>query len=149
MKRMLLWLVLCCVCLVGKMDWPFTPWQRVSQTPILSPRAGRFDSAGAFNPAVIRRGSEIVMLYRAQDGAGTSTIGYATSKDGIHFVRWPRPVRTGGQYKNGGVEDPRLVRIDNSFYLTYTGYNRVDAQLCLAKSDDSSMDAIGRHHSRE
>ena len=26
------------------------------------------------------------MLYRAQDRNGTSSLGYATSKDGIHFA---------------------------------------------------------------
>jgi len=78
------------------------------------------------------------MLYRAQDSAGTSRIGYATSSDGIHFVPWPRPVLSpeAAYEANGGVEDPRLVRINKKFYLTYTGYNRVDAQLCLAQSDD-------------
>src|SRR5207249_9636104 len=28
--------------------------------------------------------------------------------------------------KGGGVEDPRLVKFGNTFYLTYTGYNNVD-----------------------
>ena len=87
------------------------------------------------------------MLYRAQDAAGASTIGYATSKDGIHFVRWPRPVLTGGRLrKERRCRSPRLVRIDDSFYLTYTGYNRVDAQLCLAKSDDLQHWTRFRHH---
>jgi predicted GH43/DUF377 family glycosyl hydrolase len=36
--------------------------------------------------------------------------------------------------ENGGVEDPRLVKIGKTFYLTYTGYNKKDAQLCLATS---------------
>jgi predicted GH43/DUF377 family glycosyl hydrolase len=34
------------------------------------------------------------------------------------------------------VEDPRLIKIGADYYLTYTGYNKVDAQLCLAKSTD-------------
>ena len=38
--------------------------------------------------------------------------------------------------KDGGVEDPRLVKISDVFYLTYTGYNKNDAQLCLATSRD-------------
>ena len=37
---------------------------------------------------------------------------------------------------DGGVEDPRLVQIGRTFYLTYTGYNKKDAQLCLAVSRD-------------
>jgi predicted GH43/DUF377 family glycosyl hydrolase len=38
--------------------------------------------------------------------------------------------------RDGGLEDPRLVRIDGTYYLTYTGYNKKDAQLCLATSGD-------------
>jgi predicted GH43/DUF377 family glycosyl hydrolase len=38
--------------------------------------------------------------------------------------------------KDGGVEDPRLVRFGDTYYLTYTGYNKKDAQLCLATSKD-------------
>jgi predicted GH43/DUF377 family glycosyl hydrolase len=38
--------------------------------------------------------------------------------------------------KDGGVEDPRLVKIGDTYYLTYTGYNKKDAQLCLATSPD-------------
>jgi predicted GH43/DUF377 family glycosyl hydrolase len=137
-KRSLPWVLWCCIGLLGAIDTPIAPFDRVSPEPILSPRAQGFDSAGTFNPAVIRRGSELVMLFRAQDRAGTSRLGYATSKDGIHFVAWPRAVLSPeAPYEaNGGVEDPRLVRINETFYLTYTGYNRVDAQLCLAQSDD-------------
>jgi predicted GH43/DUF377 family glycosyl hydrolase len=38
--------------------------------------------------------------------------------------------------KGGGVEDPRLVKFHDTYYLTYTGYNKKDAQLCLARSKD-------------
>ena len=78
------------------------------------------------------------MLYRAQDRNGTSRLGYATSVDGIHFIRRPEPVMSPetDYERDGGIEDPRLVDIDGTYYLTYTGYNKKDAQLCLATSND-------------
>jgi predicted GH43/DUF377 family glycosyl hydrolase len=78
------------------------------------------------------------MLYRAQDKEGTSRLGYAQSEDGIHFTRRDQPVLSPEEeYENeGGVEDPRLVRFGDTYYLTYTGYNKKDAQLCLATSKD-------------
>jgi beta-1,2-mannosidase len=117
---------------------PFAAFERFSQEPALSPRGDGFESAGTFNPAVIATPEGIVMLYRAQDKHGTSRLGYASSADGVHFCRRPDPVLSPeAQYeKDGGVEDPRLVKIDDSYYLTYTGYNTIDAQLCLAKSSD-------------
>lgn len=36
--------------------------------------------------------------------------------------------------KDGGVEDPRLVQVGETYYLTYTRYNKKDAQLCLTSS---------------
>jgi predicted GH43/DUF377 family glycosyl hydrolase len=117
---------------------PFGSWQRASETPVLSPHGDGFESAGVFNPAVIKRNREFVMLYRAQDTKGTSRLGYATSEDGLHFTAGPDVVLSpeASYEKDGGVEDPRLVEIDGTYYLTYTGYNTKDAQLCLATSKD-------------
>ena len=117
---------------------PFGKWSRTSQTPILSPQGSGWESAGTFNPAVIQKGDKIVMLYRAQDAKGVSRLGYAESSDGVHFTRRPESVLSpeADYEKGGGVEDPRLVRFGDVYYLTYTGYNTKDAQLCLATSRD-------------
>ncbi len=126
---------------------PFGEWRRLSGTPILSPRGTTWESAGTFNPAVIFVPSKnpkdsasgtFVMLYRAQDASGTSRLGYAESNDGTHFTRRPEPVLSpeNDYERDGGVEDPRLVLINGTYYLTYTGYNKKDAQLCLATSLD-------------
>jgi predicted GH43/DUF377 family glycosyl hydrolase len=133
-------------------DLPFGEWHRASETPILSPQGSTWESAGTFNPAVQsvvsvdyfnQPGSprvvpKVVMLYRAQDASGTSRLGYAESKDGIHFSRRPDPMLSpeADYEKDGGVEDPRLQKFGDTYYLTYTGYNKKDAQLCLATSPD-------------
>lgn len=117
---------------------PFGSWRRVADTPVISPRGASWESAGTFNPAVMVRDGKIVMLYRAQDQQGTSRLGYAESADGIHFTRRDKPVLSPStEYeRDGGVEDPRLVQFGATYYLTYTGYNKKDAQLCLATSKD-------------
>jgi predicted GH43/DUF377 family glycosyl hydrolase len=117
---------------------PFGTWRRLTDAPIVSPAGNDWQSAGTFNPAVIEGGGKIVMLYRAQDKQGTSRLGYAESADGVHFTRRDEPVLspTESYEKNGGVEDPRLVQFGDTYYLTYTGYNKTDAQLCLATSKD-------------
>jgi predicted GH43/DUF377 family glycosyl hydrolase len=116
----------------------FTSWHRVSETPVISPQGDGWESAGTFNPAVVVRDGKIIMLYRAQDKQGTSRLGYAESSDGVRFTRRAEPVLspTEDYEKDGGVEDPRLVEFDGTYYLTYTGYNKKDAQLCLATSRD-------------
>ena len=117
---------------------PFAIWHRVASDPIISPQGDSWESAGTFNPAVVRYHGKFVMLYRAQDKNGTSRLGYAESTDGLHFTRRAQPVLSPeAEYeKDGGVEDPRLVKFGDTFYLTYTGYNKKDAQLCLATSKD-------------
>ena len=117
---------------------PFADLRRFSDAPVISPRGEGWESAGTFNPAVVERGEKIVMLYRAQDKQGTSRLGYAESADGIHFTRKNKPALSpeAPYEKDGGVEDPRLVKFGDTYYLTYTGYNKKDAQLCLATSKD-------------
>lgn len=119
---------------------PLGALQRVSDEPLLGPGGAGFESAGVFNPSAVKTNDGIVLLYRAQDKAGTSRIGYAKSADGYHFVRRPVPVLspTAAYEAEGGVEDPRLVFIDGTYVLTYTAYNSVamTAQLCLATSKD-------------
>ena len=141
-------LVLIAVAAVGAVSFapPFGKWTRLSPDPIVSPRGDTFESAGTFNPSVIKKDGKFVMLYRAQDHKGTSSLGYASSDDGIHFTRRAEPalVAEAPYEKGGGVEDPRLQEIGGTYYLTYTGYNNVDgggpdkkdAQLCLATSTD-------------
>jgi beta-1,2-mannosidase len=125
---------------------PFGKWTRLSGDPIITPQGDGWESAGTFNPSVVKKDGKFVMLYRAQDRKGTSSLGYATSDDGVHFTRRPEPVLAAeAPYeKGGGVEDPRLQKFGDTYYLTYTGYNNVDgsaadrkdAQLCLATSKD-------------
>jgi predicted GH43/DUF377 family glycosyl hydrolase len=115
--------------------FPLGKWARLSQDPIVSPRGNGFESAGTFNPAVVKKDGKFVMLYRAQDQKGTSSLGYATSDDGVHFVRLSEPVL---------VTETPYEKVGDTYYLTYTGYNNIDgmgsdhkdAQLCLATSSD-------------
>jgi beta-1,2-mannosidase len=117
---------------------PFGEWRRLSEKPIISPQDDGWEAAGTFNPAVVMHDGKIVMFYRAQDKQGTSRLGYAESSDGVHFTRRPQPILSpeADYEKDGGVEDPRLVKLGDTYYLTYTGYNTKDAQLCLAASKD-------------
>lgn len=124
---------------------PIGPFVKYEGNPILLPQGVGFESKAVFNPAVIKDGETFYMLYRAEDWSGkgwwngTSRIGLAYSDDGIHFERYPDNPVIGPEYdyeKPGGCEDPRLVKVDDTYYLTYTGYNGQTARLCLATSED-------------
>ena len=111
--------------------------ERVSEVPLLTPSLP-WTELGLFNPAAIRTGDKTVLLFRAQDKSHTSRIGYAESTDGIHFSVRPQPILSPETTyeQGGGLEDPRIVQIAGTYYLTYTGYDLHAAQLCLATSKD-------------
>ena len=82
---------------------PFGEWERLSPEPIVVPQGDGFESAGTFNPAVIKQDGKFVMLYRAQDRKGTSSLGYGSGDDGIHFVRRAEPVMSPDARMKKGV----------------------------------------------
>jgi beta-1,2-mannosidase len=127
--------LICCAMLMAQ---GISEWKRASAVPIIAPGGAGWESAGTFNPAAVLRNGKTVLIYRAQDGVGTSRLGYADSTDGVHFERRPEFVFSPEtEYeKDGGVEDPRILEIGGTYYMTYTGYNKRDAQLCLATSSD-------------
>ena len=69
-----------------------------------------------------------------------SVFGYAVSEDGINFVRDSQPIFTGeGVQEEWGVEDPRLSRIGDTFYMLYTGFGGCDwndHRISMATSKD-------------
>jgi predicted GH43/DUF377 family glycosyl hydrolase len=114
---------------------PARTFMRAPENPILSARGEGFESRDVFNAAAIDLNGSIYILYRAMDKANTSTIGLAISKDGVTIdERLSEPVyvpradfeaKRGSSNGNSGCEDPRIVRIDNTLYMTYTAYDGV------------------------
>jgi predicted GH43/DUF377 family glycosyl hydrolase len=84
-----------------------------------------WETYNVFNPAVIHDNGLFHMFYRAQGLDWVSRIGYAVSEDGIHWNRLRRPVLEPVDGTDSrGIEDPRVVKIDDTFYMTYTAYGR-------------------------
>ncbi len=116
---------------------PARTFIRAPQNPILAPRGGGFESRSVFNAAAVDIDGSIYILYRAMDGANTSSIGLAVSRDGVTIdERLPEPVYTpradfemkhGGATGNSGCEDPRIVRIGDTLHMTYTAYDGAHA----------------------
>ena len=120
--------------------------ERLTTNPILSPRQENAWEAGAvYNVAAHLANSLLPLLYRAPyitshgpDGRYIHRLGYAVSGDGISFNRLLQPIlRNDVEQELRGPEDPRVVRLDDAFYMMYTGYGgRFDGdyRICLASS---------------
>lgn len=96
---------------------------RAEQNPILTPSDLLWEDMLVFNPGAVVSDGKILLLYRAKGKIDKiSRFGLAESTDGIHFTRKEKPVYAGDNhvYEKRGVEDPRLVKIDDTFYFVYT-----------------------------
>jgi beta-1,2-mannobiose phosphorylase / 1,2-beta-oligomannan phosphorylase len=111
--------------------------------PILTPRQNiAWESKAVFNPGVVYDNGVFHMLYRSSPAEmmadkprvnrpgmrflhNVSRIGYASSTDGIHFTPKDVPFIAPDQdYDRYGCEDPRISKIGDTFYITYTAINR-------------------------
>ena len=88
-----------------------------------------FENAGVLNPAVICEGDDVHLFYRAVRKGNYSTIGYCRLEGPLNVVeRYDVPVLfPQGDYESHGVEDPRITKIDELYYLTYTAYDGINA----------------------
>lgn len=97
-----------------------------------------FENEGVLNPAVINTGDSIHIFYRAVAKGNFSTIGHCElSAPNIIKTRSEKPLLVPEfDYECQGIEDPRIVEIDGTFYLTYTAYDGFNALGALATSTD-------------
>ena len=99
--------------------------QKYQGNPILSPLGGSpWENLVTCNPGVIYDGGTFYMLYRAagDDEDHVIRFGLATSTDGFHFTRASREPVFGPSADgpdSGCVEDPRIVKLGDTFYITY------------------------------
>ena len=97
-----------------------------------------FENYGVFNPGVIQEGNTVHILYRAARHGNFSTIGYAKLDGPLNVVqRDKHPLMIPFMEESSkGVEDPRVVKIDGVYYVTYTAYDGVNALGALVTSTD-------------
>lgn len=97
-----------------------------------------FENEGVLNPATIREGDNVLFYYRAVQHGNHSTIGFCKLSGPLTVSeRLDKPILfPEHDYEAKGLEDPRIVKIDDLYYLTYTAYDGVTACAALATSAD-------------
>jgi predicted GH43/DUF377 family glycosyl hydrolase len=98
----------------------------------------KFENSGVLNPAAIREGKNVHIFYRAVEKGNRSSIGYCKLEGPLKVIeRWRKPIIVPEfDYESQGVEDGRIVKLDDKFYLSYTSYDGINARGALAISDD-------------
>lgn len=105
---------------------------RALDGPFLQPTSYWWESVAVFNPGVAEGPDGVIhFLYRAQGRDGIARLGYARSLDGETIVeRGREPVfepETESEFERFGTEDPRIVRLGKTYYVTYTAFSRYRA----------------------
>lgn len=123
----------------------FATLKRFKNNPIIKPNAeNAWEARATFNTAAVYEDGKVHFIYRALGDKDLSVFGYATSSDGVNIdersdepIYFPREAfetpgqkvfatfadhyMSGGGY--GGVEDPRITKVDGKFYMTYVAFD--------------------------
>lgn len=97
-----------------------------------------FENEGVFNPACIREGNFVHMFYRAVREGNFSSIGYCRLKGPMEIAyRKKKPlIVPEKRYESQGIEDPRITKIEDLYYLTYSVYDNINVMGAYATSQD-------------
>lgn len=97
-----------------------------------------FENEGVLNPAAIKDENFVHLFYRAVRKGNHSSIGYCLLNGPLQIEdRHYKPILVPEfDYESHGIEDPRIVKIEDLYYLTYTAFDGVNALGCLATSKD-------------
>lgn len=115
-------------------------FKRSNKNPILRPNPkNHWESQKLYNPGILLHNGKYHMFYRAMGGGKDwqSSIGYAVSTDGVNFNRFDKPILYGnGGAEKRGLEDPRITRLGDTFYMVYAAYDGATPRLSMAVSKD-------------
>jgi predicted GH43/DUF377 family glycosyl hydrolase len=97
---------------------------RCPQNPIVWPGKWDWRMSNAYNPAVLYEGGRFYMYERTAGSLRPHHcyIGLLESEDGVHFRHLSdKPVLTPEMvgYEYGSVQDPRVVKIEDTYYMTF------------------------------
>ena len=98
--------------------------KKCSENPVVRPGKYPWRMVATMNPAVIYENSRFTMFERAAGGLHPFQcfLGMLESEDGIHWEhKIDKPVVTGEMvgFKYGSVQDPRIVKIDDDYLMTF------------------------------
>jgi len=93
-----------------------------------------------FNPGATTFDGRTLLLLRVEHRTGLSSLAVATSDDGltgweIDPLRGLEP-RCDQFEEHWGIEDPRITRVGDEYYVVYVGYSTAGPLVCLATTRD-------------
>ena len=98
--------------------------------PVIHPDPTKdYEKRCTYNPCAIVHDNKVYLIYRAEGESGkfVSRLCLAVSDDGFNFEKYTdNPIiEPTIPEERGGCEDPRITKIGDTFYLTFTSYNGI------------------------
>ncbi|MCX6151263.1 MAG: glycoside hydrolase family 130 protein [Ignavibacteriales bacterium] len=110
--------------------------------PILTKENVPFKVNSIFNPGAVKFNNKYLLFCRIEMPNGRSAFVKAISNDGYKFdvddhpTLLPSDHKEWGAYVEWGIEDARITKIGNSYFITYTGYSKYMPLVMLAETKD-------------
>jgi predicted GH43/DUF377 family glycosyl hydrolase len=115
---------------------------RYAGNPILTKKDVPYPVETVHNAGAAKYNGQYLLLFRSHRRNGRSIIGLAESDDGYRFRVRNQPLITPAvdgpfaEYEEYGVEDCRVVAIEDDYLLTYSAYSRHGVRIALARTRD-------------
>lgn len=105
---------------------------------ILKSTENNFENLAVLNPGIYQNGKAVHLIYRAVNKSHLSCLGYARLNGPLKVAaRWSKPfLMPKYSYEKKGMEDPRIVKINSTFYLTYVAHDGKNALTAYASGQD-------------
>jgi predicted GH43/DUF377 family glycosyl hydrolase len=116
--------------------------KRYHNNPILTKDDVPYPVATIHNAGVVKFNDKYIMIFRSHKLNGRSILGKAESDDGFVFKVDKEPFMVPAaegifkEYEEYGVEDPRIIYLDDEYLITYSAYSRHGVRVGLAKTKD-------------
>jgi predicted GH43/DUF377 family glycosyl hydrolase len=120
--------------------------KRYKDNPIIGPDPNaKWYSKKAYNSTVIKRDGTYHLLFRGVGDDWVSRIMRAESSDGINFTIDNEPVIAPEfPWEAKGCEDPRIIYLQDKYWVTYTAFDGTTGRSAIASSDD--LQNWQKHH---
>jgi predicted GH43/DUF377 family glycosyl hydrolase len=114
--------------------------KKYNKNPIITKDDVPFKVNSIFNAGAVKFEDKNLLLCRVEMPNGRSSLVLAESINGYDFKVASNPCLTPEDHKEcyeyvkWGIEDPRINRVGNTFYLTYTCYSKYQPLVILAET---------------
>jgi len=115
---------------------------KYSKNPIITKEMVPFKVNSIFNAGAVKHNDKYLLICRIEMPNGRSSLILAESKNGVDFKVADTPMLTPEDHKecfkyvDWGIEDARVTKINDTYFLVYTGYSKHMPLVILSETKD-------------